>query len=391
MLADTYRREKVQLDRLFDVDYPAYFVHPAAEYQALVDNAGVIDLTHWRVFRLSGKDRVSFLQAMVTNDVDSIEPGMGVHSLITTIKGKIVAELLLFAKDDVVLVLVPQGDADEAYDIFKKHIIMEDVAIDDISSQYGVIAIEGPRSEDIMWRLFPTGPFPKEPLQTFDREFDDAKIFLFRHSATGETGYQLMIPVEHIEYIRDYIVQAARGSDGLPIGSIAWNMRRIEMGLPWYGIDFDEENFPDESRLGSTISYTKGCFRGQETLARLHYRGHVNRVLAGLTTTDDPTQAIDKAVAEFASVINNYDEEGLKQEARASAELLTACTATEGDLIDVQTSKPIGRVTSVAFSPRLGKSLLLGYIRREIVEEGHAVRLESLGELSTIDLPIVIE
>jgi folate-binding protein YgfZ len=393
MLSDIYKRDSVPVTELFGVEYPAYFFHPVVEYQALVNNAAVLDLTHWRVFRLSGKDRASFLNAMVTSDVGTLETGSGSHALITTIKGKIIAELFVFAREDNLLVFVPQGNADETYDILQKHIIMDDVVVDDISPQYGVIAIEGPKSEDILWRIFPTGPFPKDPFQSIEREFKDVKITLTKTSVTGEDGYHMMIPAQHIEQLRDYVVQSARGSDGLPVGGIVWNMRRIEKGMPWFGTDFTDEHLPDEVRLGGAISYTKGCFRGQETLARLHHRGHVNRMLVGVTPGDDNIpEVMRKLATEFDAVANNYDEADLREKAEPIAKALDLRGLFEPKTAlypgNDATEKAVGWVASVAFSPQLKKPLLMSHVRREVVEADQGVRINNAETLSFVDLPI---
>jgi folate-binding protein YgfZ len=395
MLAETYRRDNVPLVDLFGVEYPAYFVNPIVEYQAIVRHAGIIDLTHWRTFRLSGRDRVSFLNAMVTNDIATLEPDQGSHALITTIRGKIIAELFVFASKEDTLVLVPQGNASEAYDIIQKHIITEDVSVKDLSSQYGVIALEGPSAEDVLWRIFPTGPFPKGSLHAVEREFEDAGVFLMKNSVTGEDGYHMMIPAKHILRLRGFLVQAAHGSDGLPVGAVAWNMRRVEKGLPWFGIDFTENNLPDETRLGSAISYTKGCFRGHETLSRLHHRGQVNRVLVGLTVRDnDVPEAVKKLAAEFGVDTDNYDEQGLRQEAQPIAQALDlrrsfgSKTELYSSESPDESGKSIGWVTSVAFSPELKKPLIFGYIRRETASAKDDVFLGKETRLIPVDLPL---
>ena len=231
MLTESYKRSGVKLTELFGVEYPQYFVHPVAEYQALTGRAGIIDLTHWRMFRLSGKDRVSFLHSMLTNDIAAVQPNHGTHSLITTIKGKIIADLFVFVLENEARLFVHQGDGAETLDVLQKHIIMEDVRIEDESSRYGVLALEGPKAEEVLWRMFPTGPFPKETLQCVDREFEDSNVFVMRNSVSGEIGFHLMVPAERIERFRNYLVQAARGSDGFPVGGIAWDIRRIEKTL----------------------------------------------------------------------------------------------------------------------------------------------------------------
>lgn len=394
MLTDAYKKTGIPLAPLFGVEYPSYVVHPVAEYRALVEAAGVIDLTHWRTFRLLGKDRQSFVNAMVTNDVAALEPGRGCHALLTTTKGKIVAEVYVFVRESDILVVVSQGDAGEAYDVLKKHIVMDDVSIEDLSHDFGVIGLEGPTSLDVMWRIFPTGPFPKEPLQIVEREFKNLRTYVMKNSASGEDGYHVMVPAKGIERIHAFIVQAARGSDGLPVGSIAWNMRRMEKGLPWFGVDVTEESFPDEARLGSTVSYTKGCFRGQETLARIHYRGHVNRALVGLTPADDDLPTEMRALAaSFREATNNYDEIGLRARAASLVQTLDLRSIIEPSAelfaADDASGKSVGWATSVAFSPRLGKPLFLGYVRRETAEARAAVVV--LGKrlkLALVDLPI---
>jgi folate-binding protein YgfZ len=408
MLTEAHKRDKVSLTHIFGVEYPSWFVHPAAEYQALTRYAGVIDLTHWPVYRATGKDRISFLNAMLTNDVASVTTGGGCHALLTTIKGKIVAELFIIVRDEDVLIHLGQGDAPETLSILQKHIVMEDVAIENISDAFSVIALEGPKTEEILWRLFQKGPFPKEPLQFFQREFDDGiECTLIANSITGEPGVHMMVPASFAQTFWEYTVQAARGSDGLPVGSIAWNLRRTENGMPWFGRDFSTDNFPDETRLGHTISYDKGCFRGQETLARLHHRGHVNRVLVGLTPADPSDDTVTPTVdgrinsssatkrsplVEFDLEINNYDEPGLKARAPRLAEKLELSapyvTNTELYLPDGASSRPIGHLTTAVYSPQLRQPLLLGYVRRETAEAGGTVLLDDAVPLRIIDLPL---
>jgi folate-binding protein YgfZ len=332
---------------------------------------------------------------MVTNDIAALEPGRGSHALITTIQGKITAELFVFAREEDALVLVSQGNAGETYDILEKHIVTEDVAVEDLSSRYGVIALEGPKAEDVLWRIFPTGPFPKEPLHSVEREFEDTKIFLMRNSVTGDAGYHMMVPAKDVPRLRDFLIQAARGSDGLPVGAVAWNMRRVEKGLPWFGVDFTEDRLPDEARLGSTISYTKGCFRGGETLSRLHNRGQVNRVLVGLTIGDDDVpEAVKKIAAEFAAEVRGDDEQNLRREAPPIAEALDLQESygARPELFPSKTmddsGKSIGRVTSVAFSPELQKPLILGYLRRDVAEGKSDVFLGAGTRLTPVDLPL---
>lgn len=387
MLSDIHKRDNLQFVDAFGGRYPAWFKNPTAEYQAITRYTGALDLTHWRIFTVKGRDRVSFLNAMVTSDV-ALDADRGSHAVLTTIKGKIVAEMFAFVREDDVLLQVSQGDAMEALAVLQKHIIMDDVTIEDVSDAFGVLALEGPKAEEVLWRIFDKGPFPKEALQAYPRTFNDADVYLTRNSVTGNDGYHLMVPAAFASRVWDYLVQGARGSDGLAVGHIAWNMARAENGLPWYGVDFDADNFPDECRLGHTVSYTKGCFRGQETLARLHHRGHVNKMLVGLVPDEVPT-TVAPLVDAFAGEINNYDEARLVAEAPALASKLDLPGAyRRGAELTVEGGdKPVGQVTTAVYSPRLQKPLVLGYVRREVVEGDRVVLLDGAC-LRVVSLPL---
>ncbi len=380
MLEKFYKKTVIPLANHFGVTYPEYFTNPAAEYKAQVAYAGVIDLTHWAILRVTGADRTTFLNAMLTNDVSALETDEGCHTLITTTKGKIIAELYVFARADDMIVFVSQGDAEGARKVLEKHIIMEDVKIEDVSNDFGLLAIEGPKAYDCLWRMFPTGPFPKDDLHAVARQFEHINFYVMKNTVTGDEGYHLMIPAADLERMRTYLLQAARGSDGLAVGRIAWNMRRIENGLPWYGFDFTDANFPHESRFEYTVSYSKGCFLGQETLARLKYRGHVNRLLVGLAVEDDKwSNVADTLTAEFTKCINNYDEIGLSKGARPVATALdlretyppaSQLFLPEGD------SKPVGQITSAVYSPALERPLLLGYVHHDHATPGNRLVLK---------------
>jgi folate-binding protein YgfZ len=415
MLFDSYKQANVPLTEAFDTSYPAYFLHPLAEYNALVNHAGIIDLTHWRVLTVTGNDRASFLHAMVTNDIIGIATGRGCHSTITTVKGKIIAELFVFARENDHLVLMPSGDLEEVISTLEKHIIAEDVTIADVSNEFGVLAVEGPKSEAIIKRLFLTGTLtlPKDRFDIVEGRFETFELPVINNTCTGDHGYQVIVPAAEVARIREYLVQAARGSDGWPVGLTAWNIRRAENGIPWLGIDYTNENFPPESRLDHTVSYTKGCFRGQETLGRIHNRGDVNRLLVGLaarpgertagagrnTAPADVAAKLAAMTADVNRLMSRADENGLR--ARANSDAATfdvnsffppGSELFAGGDDDPAATTPKGRITSAVVSPRLGDCLLLGYVRREVLESNVEIELPRGKEretLSVINLPLV--
>ena len=389
MLSEFYKQERVPLEDAFGKEYPVYFLRPAAEYRALVRSCGVVDLTHWRILRVQGKDRASFLNAMLTNDVASLETHQGSHSTMTTVKGKIVSELFVFARAREHTVVVSQGDFEETVSVLRKHIFHEDVTVDDVSHEYGILGVEGPKAKETIHRLLGTGRLPTSPLDGVEREFENFSIVVVRNTVSGEPGYHVMVPAGEVLRIRNYLIQAARGSDGLPIGRIAWNIRRVESGLPWYGIDFSGDNFPQEARLGHTVNYTKGCFLGQETLARLEHQGHVNRVLVGLVPEEDASsEDVRERLRTMLEFSAHAGDDELPKQAVHDAKILDLRddfppgsavypsneTKARGDSDE---KKPGGWITSAVYSFALQKPLFMAYVRGEWLETTRSFRVDA--------------
>jgi len=391
MFTNAYKNDGVPLADAFGTQYPEVFSHPILEYNALVSTVGLIDLTHRGALRLTGSDRVTFLNAMVTNDIVSLEVGGLCHAAKTTIKGKLVAELVVLRREAELFVVVAQGNKDDVAESLEKHIIADDVTLEDVSDDVGVVAAEGPSARELAWRLFPNGPLPMEGFA--DTDYQGMPVTVVRDTVSGENGFHFIVPREHIGRIRDYLAQAAFGMDGRPCGRVAWNMRRVENGLPWFGDDVTENNFPKESRLDHLVNYEKGCYLGQETLARMHFRGHPNWTLIGLAmesdTPDSLTQPAFLHMPENELPIVPTDSETVMEHLNAlnlNASLRDAQIFAQDD-----DTSPVGRITSAVFSPKLGCPLFLGYVRLRVVEEGTSISLavdDNRMRLKIIDLPL---
>jgi folate-binding protein YgfZ len=200
--------------------------------------------------------------------------------------------------------------------------------------------------------------------------------------------------------------------DARTIGRVAWNMRRVEAGLPWYGVDVTEENFPKEARLDGFVSYDKGCFLGQEPIARMHYRGHPNWLLVGLAAGDDAPATLAypehlERVKELPTL--GTDADAVRADAAALAidhaagvELFTpdaddvhaiADEISEGGPTREGATPPkaVGRLTSGVLSPRLQRALFLGYVRATMAATGTKFRARVAGAdltLSIVELPL---
>jgi len=289
---------------------------------------------------------------------------------------------------------VSQGETREVAGALEKHIIADDVELEDASKRVGVLAIEGPKAREVVWRLFPDSPIPLEALSFVDVDYQGMPVTILRGSVTGERGFHVIASVDHIARVRDYLVQGGRADDMQLCGRVAWNMRRIEAGLPWWGVDV-ADNFPKESRLDHTVDYNKGCYLGQETLARMHFRGHPNWLLVGLRSPhpvppdffDLPDEELPTLESDADTVRAHIDALGLADAVDAGTELFAGSDASAGE------GKAAGRLTSPSFSPRLRSALFLGYLRAALVEEGAGAEFvfstgDDVARTTIVQLPI---
>lgn len=368
------------------------FSHPRLEYDLLVHTAGLIDLPHVGVLRLTGSDRVRFLNAMVTNDVAKLAAGTSCAALMTTTKGKVYAELLVLARKDDLVVLVLQGSAQRVAESLESHIIADDVELSNVSGDYGVLACEGPKSREMVWRLFPREPLPLKPGELTENHYHDITTTVVRHSVAGDKGLLVVVPAAQLARTRDYLVQGGVGIDCGPAGRIAWNMRRVENGLPWFGADVTEENFPKEVRLDDHVSYEKGCYLGQETIARMHYRGHPNWQLVALTVPGD-TPCTPAWQARWDDLANLPTLAHQPADAAGDSKAMDAPRHAAGTELFAEggDGKAVGRITSGVLSPALKKPLFLAMVRATVASSGSTVQATLGGKpvtLAVVDLPI---
>ena len=370
MFFDSYKSSGIKLsDRWLGVPYPESFGDPAAEYRALTERSGLIDLCHWGVLRLTGKDSVRLLNSLTTNDAAALDSGQVCSSALTTIKGKLVAELYVLRREGQLLVLVSQGDTKTVAAAINKHIIADDVEVTDLSEDTAIFTVEGPGARGIVWRLFPKLAFPAEPHQFVDTDYLGTPVTVCRLAVAGGDGYCLIVPAESASQIRQYMIQSGYADDMSLVGRVAWNTRRVETGLPWWGADVATgENFPAECRLDHVVSYTKGCFLGQETLARMYHRGHPNWLLVGLAPNGDIAGLNDTPSSDLQAELHDKP--------------LFRVDGTE---------KQSGRITSAVQSPAIGKPLLMGYVRADLSEPGTKALLrigDSDTPLTVVSLPL---
>ena len=337
-LAGAHRAAGAEFGEYFGVRLPAQFRDPIAEYHAARGVVALIDTNFRAVFSLSGPDRVRYLNAVTSGNIRDLAPGQSALGLSLNAQGHMLAELITLALEDRLLVLCHAYLRQRTFEILDKFIIMDDATLTDETAETGTLAIEGPKASEVLHELtrIECAQLPSGAHVATSLEFSGTAIpcRVLRHSFFGFPGAELLLPRESLRPAWEALSSVVRSKGGSPIGYRALDMLRLEAGIPWFGTDFDERQIPQEARVESThLSFTKGCYTGQEIVERVRSRGHVNRRLAGLlfSTADAPKTG-------------------------------TAIVAPDG--------AEAGHVTSAAFSPLAGKAIGMGYLRREYLQPG---------------------
>jgi folate-binding protein YgfZ len=320
------------------------FGDASAEYQAVRTGCGVLDLSHTGKFQVTGRDRVRYLHNMLSNDIKKLQTGNGCHATLLTRQGRMETDLHVVAFPDHLWLECPLAGAATALKTLNQYIVGDVVSIEDASLSYAILSLQGPGSRETMELATEVALEGMAPLQV--RRTGEGSSFVVRRDRTGCGGYDLWLPAGAAEAIwlrwtREWKIR--------PVGFLALNWLRTEAGIPWFGYDMDESNLPMEFGLESAISMTKGCYRGQEIVARVTHRGHLDRKLAGVAFEDDTVP--EKGWEVFA--------EGNK----------------------------IGTVTSATTSPALGRPLALCILNTGYLQPG--TKVEVAGRAArVIHLPI---
>lgn len=300
------------------------------EYSALHNGALFFDRSDRTRMRISGPKAAELITGMVTNDVSSLVAGEGQYAAALTPKGKIVADIRIFAIDEGLLIDSSAAASAGWKEMVRKYINPRVAPYHDVTSEVGDVGVFGRSSRSVVSRA--TGLDDKElaalaPYSHRTAPFADSSITVARVPEMDLDGFEIFVPIEAV----GALTRRLHGAGSFAGSAETWEIARVESGRPQWGVDMDETTLPQEANFDElgAISYTKGCYIGQETVARVHFRGHVNRFLRKLRFVARP------APPKGAELV---DEGG----------------------------KVIGDVRSVALSPRFG-GVALGMVRREIL------------------------
>lgn len=301
-----------------------------AEYEALRSRAVIIDHSHRGRMRLTGDRAIEMLNGLVTNDAGAVEPGHGCYAAALTPKGKIVADLRIFRESDGLLVDAPVRATAGWMAVVKKYVNPRVAPHHDEASSLRAFGVYGPLAHHVVAALTggsPTAFGTLPPYAHVTASIGAERAVVARVPDAGVEGFVVFLPTVQFDAAWERAVHA----HATPAGHATWEVARVEAGYPEWGIDIDDSTIPQEANFDAlnALSYTKGCYTGQEVVARVHFRGHVNRHLRGVIRTGSEAPA-----------------------------------PTGAQLID-PSGKIVGEVRSAVRSPRLG-GIGLAMIRREV-------------------------
>jgi folate-binding protein YgfZ len=314
----------------------------AAEH-ARLGTVALVDRSHRGLIGCRGPETRSYLHGMVTNEVKALAPGQGTYAAVITARGKMLGDvrLLLVAPEDALLDMEPEAHAGTLAHL-EQFLISEDCELRDADGELALLGLYGPNAGEVVAAV--AGAAPSLPLHHHtSARIAGVPVRLVAAAPAGVPGFEVLVPPSSAAAVFAALEEAVRAAGGGLAGDDALERARVEHGVPRYGADMDENTIPLEANLEHAISYTKGCYIGQEVIAKATYRGHVRRKLVRLQVPPG--------------------------------------TAAGAQLVDGE--KPLGQVTSVI----PGEDRALGYVRASLLQVGARAQLEGGGEATVTWAP----
>jgi folate-binding protein YgfZ len=353
-LVDMHRSNGATLAEYNGWLLPRDFGSTEAEYHAVRSAVGLIDLSHRGLLQFTGPDRTSFLQGMLSNDLLALKPFEGQNATILNQQGKVLADLRVLCAMNSLYLDFWETLKDKIAAHLNRYLVADEVEIADRSEEYATLSLQGPLSDALLTGLAGQAGLPKQTMHHTMVNTEGAAICVVRASRTGEAGFDLIIPKAELVNVAQRLTDIGNQFSAAWIGQETLDTLRIEAGIPVYGTDFSEDNLLLEVGLDNAVSFTKGCYLGQEVVERVRSRGHVNKRLCGLLF------------------------EGVKP-------------ALRGDIIRAE-EKLVGTITSSVYSPTLQRAVSLGYVNRDHWETDTPLTVNSNGSFLTAtvtNLPFV--
>jgi folate-binding protein YgfZ len=301
--------------------------------------------------RVTGADRRSYLQGLLTNDISALTPGTGCYAAMLTAQGRMITDMRVLELGEAILLDVPRAVTSQIRDHLDRFIFSEDVQVEEVTASRAEIGVYGPEASRVLARC---GTGASDALSVYASSRGTAagiEALIVRSDDYGVPGFDLVVDAS----ARDRVIGALSAAGAAQASAEDLETIRIESGRPLFGVDMDTDTIPLEAGIEDrAISRTKGCYVGQEVIVRVIDRGHgrVAKRLVGLAL--DPSASVP----------------------------------TRGATI-TRDGRGLGQVTSAVRSPSLGRPIALGYVHRDFVDAGTAVEVSGAGQAMVSDLPFV--
>ena len=349
------RRDKQQdnapnFGKLNGVEIILDYGSPRAEAKHLRDCVGVLNLSSRGRLCLLGEDRHRFLNGQVTNDVARLAEGAGCYTLITNRKGILQGDASVYRLPEEILLDLEPGTAEPLTARFQKFMVADDVEIVDAAPHFGMLSIQGPLSNNLLKSLDVDTAREPQNLRDVLRKTIPAvgECYFAKHPRTGSDGYDVFVPREFLEKLQARLLDSALPIGGGLCGWRSLETLRIEAGIPRHPIDTTPAILaPELGREEQTISYSKGCYIGQEVINRIRSIGKINRRLVGVV--------LDSVAGNLSSI--------------------------NGALLNTE-QKAVGFLTSAAYSDAVNQTIGLAFVKRGFWEPGTSLHLKTESESS---------
>ena len=312
---------------------PPAYSSAASEYAALTQHAGLLDSSSYGRLVYSGEDAQDLINRLSTNELMTLEEGTGATTVLTSNKGRIVDVLYVLRRKNDLLVLTSPYNSRKVVDWIDFYTIIEDVEVADVTGTTAMLSVAGPKAAEELSKLTGEEVASLGPNSSIEASIAGVGVTVLSADFFKLPGYELISPVQHKAALWAIVETVAT-----PIGTETEDAVRIEQGVPAYGRELSEEYNPLEAGLIDHISFSKGCYIGQEVVARLNTYQKVQKYLIGLSwDTDVPVAPGAKLTLD---------------------------------------GKQVGLVTSAAVSPADGAGVGLGYVRKAQATEGTRLSVE---------------
>lgn len=323
-----------------------------SEYSSVRDGgAGLIDLSSRGRILVSGSEAAMFLNGLITNDMKTLAVNSWMPAAFANVQGRLLAAVRIAHREDGFLIDTDGATRQTVITLLERFTMAGDFSLQDLTDGTAMFSVQGSSASEIISRVFGEEAARVERQKIVNAPFGDATVNVMRATHTAEDGFDLFIDANNSSEVREALTAEGAAS----ISNATFETLRIEAGVPLYGIDMDENNVVSETNLDDAVSFTKGCYLGQEIIVRIKHRGHVAKKLIGLVLGDStPIPRNSKIIS------------------------------SEG--------KEIGRVTSSTVSPRLDRAIALAYLKYDYLEAGTELKVtapESETSATVTDLPFV--